>query len=55
MVLEAQWKIWAILIIVLLEVYTDQRITLILVWIIVSPCKIVTVISLGQDLEMSHT
>ena len=54
-VLEAQWKIKAILMIVLLEVYTDQRITLILVWIIVSPCKIVTVISLDQDLEMTHT
>ena len=31
MVLEAQWKIGAILMTVLLEVYTDHRIPLILV------------------------
>ena len=53
MVLEAQWKIWAKLIIALFEVYTDLRITLNLVWIIVSPCKIISV--LDQDLEMTHT
>ena len=49
-------EVWAKLFLAIcLLKYTDQEITLNLVWIIVSPCKIISVISLDQDLEMTHT